>query len=388
MHHLSRVWLRVAAVLALIAAEAVLYGFSYPFFSLALADRGVATWLIGLNASVASAGILFVGPFLPRLIAGVGVRLLVAGQFLVSMLCFAALLFTDDLLAWFVARFIMGTCFAAMWTTTEIWLNGVAPEQHRGRIIGASGTLYACCQFLGPLLLGVTGATGPTPLLAAMVPLAMGVALSLMMSPRIASAVDSEEEPEGSWAGLVAALPIAGPIIAASFLTGIGETAMQSLLPLYGTDHGLNVTEAASLVSIFALGEAVMVSALGWLSDRRGRRFVLLLTSATAAASTLLLPLAMGNPAFLWPVLFVSGGTVAGLYTLGVVLIGQDFRGQRLTVVATGFAMAYSAGSVLGATPMGALMGWLGYEALPIGIGTMFLLLFLALLPRRAGAPT
>lgn len=387
MHHLTRAWLRVAAVLALIAAEAVIFGFSYPFFSLALADRGVATWLIGLNASVAGAGILFMGPFLPGLIAAVGLRRLVAGQFLVSMLCFAALLFTDNLLAWFVARFIMGTCFAAMWTTTEIWLNGVAPEQHRGRIIGASGTLYAACQFLGPMLLGVTGATGPMPLLTAMVPLAMGVTLALLTSPHIANAVESEEEPEGSWAGLVAALPIAGPIIAASFLTGIGETAMQSLLPLYGTHHGLGITESASLVAIFALGEAVMVSALGWLSDRRGRRFVLLLTSATAAASTLLLPFAIGNPLLVWPVLFVSGGTVAGLYTLGVVLIGQDFRGQRLTVVATGFAMAYSAGSVLGATPMGALMGWFGYEALPIGIGGMFLLLFLALLPRRRAAP-
>lgn len=154
------------------------------------------------------------------------------------MLCFAALLFTDNLLAWFVARFIMGTCFAAMWTTTEIWLNGVAPEQHRGRIIGASGTLYAACQFLRPPASGCDEHRTDAPA-RGHGSAGHGRYPALLTSPHIANAVENEEEPEGSWAGLVAALPIAGPIIAASFLTGIGETAMQSLLPLYGTHHGL-----------------------------------------------------------------------------------------------------------------------------------------------------
>ena len=47
-----RSW-RVAGVLILIGAEALLYGFSYPFFSLALEKRELANWLIGLNASLA-----------------------------------------------------------------------------------------------------------------------------------------------------------------------------------------------------------------------------------------------------------------------------------------------------------------------------------------------
>jgi hypothetical protein len=83
-------------------------------------------------------------------------------------------------------------------------------------------------------------------------------------------------------------------------------------------------------------------------------------------------------------VLFIGGGTIAGIYTLGVVLIGTDFRGQRLAVVSTGFAMAYAAGSIVGSTPVGYLIDLLGAEALPISIAACFLGLTIFLLRKPA----
>jgi MFS family permease len=95
----TRVW-RIAGVLVLIGAEAFLYGYSYPFFSLALEKRELANWLIGLNASIANAGILFVGPFLPRLIDRFGLKYVVATMFGISFLSFAAILAADNLTTW------------------------------------------------------------------------------------------------------------------------------------------------------------------------------------------------------------------------------------------------------------------------------------------------
>jgi MFS family permease len=369
--------IRVASVLSLIAAEAFLYGFTYPYFSLALNERAVPLWLIGLNASLASAGILIAGPFLPRLIDAMGLRQLVVAQFTVSLTCFVVLLFTDNLIVWFTSRFIMGTCFASLWTTTEIWLNGISPEEHRGRIIGASGTLYAFFQFVGPLVLGRTGAIGPIPIIAAIIPLALSIVVALSVGSSVGEVED--DEPDGNLSALMSALPIAAPLMAVAFLTGIGETAMQSLLPLYGRHHGLDVPAASFLVAVFSLGEAVLVMVLGWLADRSGRRSTLLLCTAVAAVSTALVPLVINLHSLLWVVLFFAGGTIAGLYTLGVVLIGYDFRGQKLVVVSTGFAMAYSAGSVIGATPVAAAMERFGFETLPVGAAGMFASLFVAI---------
>jgi MFS family permease len=374
---------RVAGVLILIGAEALLYGYSYPFFSLALEKMGLANWLIGLNASIAGAGILIVGPILPRLIATIGLRKLVAGLFAGSLLSFAAILLADHVAVWFAARFVMGACFAALWTTTEIWLNGVVDDRHRGRIIGASGTLYATCQFIGPLVLGGVGVTGSLPLIVAMVPLAAGVAVALSIKPMVG---DAEDEEAFDTHSLRLSLTLAGSLVAAAFLGGIGETAMQSLLPLYGLAQGLNAAQAAGLVAVFSLGEAVLVAVLGWMADRHGRRFTLLTTAIVAALSSALIPLAVGNVFLLDPVLFLAGGAISGIYTLGVVLIGQDFRGAKLAVVSTGFAMAYSAGSIVGSTPVGYLIDLLGPEALPLSIAAGFVGLTLFLFFFRPGS--
>ena len=379
-----KLW-RVAGVLVLIGAEALIYGYSYPFFSLALEKRELATWLIGLNASLAGAGILIVGPALPWLIGRFGVRLVVSGLFAISLASFAAILAVDHLVVWFAARFVMGACFAALWTATEIWLNGVVDDRHRGRIIGASGTLYATCQFFGPLILGGVGVTGSLPLVVAMVPLAVGIAVAL--SIRSAAGEVEEEENLGDTKSLRAALTLAGSLVAAAFLAGIGETAMQALLPLYGLMHGFDDAGAAYLVAIFSLGEAVLVAGLGWMADRYGRRLTLLLCAGTATLAAAAIPIAVVSQVALWPVLFVGGGTIAGIYTLGVVLIGTDFRGHRLAVVSTGFAMAYAAGSIVGSTPVGYLIDLFGAEALPISIAVAFLGLTLFLLRRPATAP-
>jgi MFS family permease len=362
---------RVAGVLVLIGAEALLYGYSYPFFSLALEKRELATWLIGLNASLAGAGILIVGPVLPWLIDRVGLRQLVAALFAISLLSFGAILAMDHVLVWFVARFVMGACFAALWTTTEIWLNGVVDDRHRGRIIGASGTLYAGCQFVGPLILGGVGVTGSLPLIVAMVPLAIGVVVAL--SIRSAKGEVEDEENLGDTKSLRLALTVAGALVAAAFLGGIGETAMQALLPLYGLAHGVDDAGAAQLVALFSLGEAVLVAVLGWMADRYGRRFTLLTCSIFASVTCALLPFVTGSAFTLWPVLFLAGGAISGIYTLGVILMGQDFRGQTLAYVSTGFAMAYAAGSIVGSTPVGYLIDVFGPEALPVSIAVGFL---------------
>ena len=148
---------------------------------------------------------------------------------------------------------------------------------------------------------------------------------------------------------------------------------MQSLLPLYGLAHGLDDAGAARLVAVFSLGEAVLVA--GARLDGRPLRPR---SHAARRASSRRRPAAPARspsaaPLLLRPVLFLAGGTIAGIYTLGVILIGQDFRGQRLAVVSTGFAMAYSAGSIVGSTPVGYLIDLFGPEALPVSIAVGFL---------------
>jgi MFS family permease len=368
---------RVTGILFLISVEAILGSFSFPFFSLALEKLGLSNWLIGLNASLAGVGILIVGPFLPRLISLLGLRELVASLFLISLLSFGALLATDSIGVWFVSRFVMGACFAGLWSTTEIWLNGVVDDRHRGRIIGAAGTLYAGTQFLGPLTLSATGVTGVLPLIAAMLPLAVAIVVALSIrSP----AGQSEKTNFGKPEGLALALTLAGSLITLSFLAGVLETSMQSLLPLFGLAHGLTDAGASQILVIFSLGEAVLVALLGFFADRHGREKMLKFCAIPAIVVMIGLPVSIFQFSALGPILFLAGGVISGVYMLGVIQIGQEFRGQRLVVVSTGFAMAYAAGAVVGSTPIGYAIDLFGADALPILISAGFLVLIIVIL--------
>jgi hypothetical protein len=108
------------------------------------------------------------------------------------------------------------------------------------------------------------------------------------------------------------------------------------------------------------------------MADHFGRRMTLRLCVLVATVSTLAIPVVVDVIPLLWAVLFFAGGTGAGIYTLGIVLIGQDFRGHTLAVVSTGFAMAYAAGSIIGSAPVGYLIDLFGPEALPLAVAIGF----------------
>jgi len=364
----------IIGILFLLTSEAVISAFAYPYFSLALEKHHLANWAIGLNASLAGAGILFVGPFLPRLLATVGTARLAAAMYAVPFLCFGAILAFDSVFVWFAARFVMGACFAALWATTEIWLNGVVSDDRRGRIMSLAMILYTGAQFLGPLLVSATGVVGSLPLIVAMVPLALGfiIAFTVGEDPGVASGAPGPME---SGSGFRAAFSLARSLIVASFLIGLASAVIQSLLPLFAVAHGLSDADASKLVAVFGLGEVILVGVVGLAADRYGRWRLFRLCAIPALLVAAALPLVADNTGVLVVALFVAGGTLGAVYTLGLILIGQDFRGQMLAVVSTGFAMAYSAGAVVGSTPIGYLIDVFGPSALPIAIAVSLALL-------------
>jgi predicted MFS family arabinose efflux permease len=266
----------------------------------------------------------------------------------------------------------MGACFAALWSTTEIWLNGVVDDRHRGRIIGAAGTVYAGAQFLGPLGLSMTGVTGVLPLIAAMLPLAAAVIVALCIR---STGSESDDTHAGASESLKLAFTLAGSLIAMSFLAGVLETSMQSLLPLYALAHGLTDQGASQMLALFSVGEAILVAALGFFADRYGRECALKLCIIPAIAVMIAMPASIFHISVLGPTLFLAGGAISGVYTLGVIQIGHEFHGQRLAIVSTGFAMAYAAGAVVGSTPVGLAIDVFGTAALPSMISAGFLAL-------------
>jgi MFS family permease len=164
------------------------------------------------------------------------------------------------------------------------------------------------------------------------------------------------------------------------------ESAQFALLPVWALDAGMGERTAAGLISVWLSGNILLQYPLGWLADRWRRRRVMMLCTGVAALGQLLVPLLVGTPALLWPLLVLLGGTMGGLYTLSLVLVGERFRGTDLTRANTAFVMTFQLGAIAGPPFTGATMDAAGPASFPLALLLPLVLLGLVLASPRLNA--
>ncbi|MEO2175340.1 MAG: hypothetical protein ABGY96_14715 [bacterium] len=71
--------------------------------------------------------------------------------------------------------------------------------------------------------------------------------------------------------------------------------------------------------------------------------------------------------------MFVFGGISGMIYTLGVILIGEQFKGAMLATATTAFTACWGIGSVIGPLVAGAGMDLFGVENMALIVFVLFL---------------
>lgn len=367
----SRNW-SLAAAIAAVAVFGLGVGQFAPLLSLLLDTRGVDPTLNGLNAAATSVGIVL-GPLLaPR-----GVRVLGMNRFL--LLCFAldisgvlALKVFDTIAAWFVLRFLLGLIGSNIFTASEAWINRLAGDAGRGRVLGLYAALLSAGFGLGPLLLALTGVHGWAPFLVN-----AGIS-ALAMLPLFAAgqgALDLGEGQTGIGTGIVRRAPLIFLTVA---LYGLFEFALMTLLPVWGLRHGMDAREAAGTLSGVYLGAIALQLPVGWLSDRLSRQSALRLCAAVGLLGAALLTALPLSGAWLFGLLFVWGGIVSATYPVALSMAGDRFPTGELVAVNAAVISAYGVGSLAGPVLGGVAMDvWnpQGLPALFIALFALFLLL-------------
>jgi MFS family permease len=354
-------------------------GLIFPLTSIVLKQRGISVIAIGLNATVYSLAILLTGPFLPAIIHRIGLlKSMIAGA-LLSGVFVTGLALDDSLWLWFPLRFCIGFCGGMHWVGSETWINQMAHEQHRGRIVGAYATIWSMGIAAGPLILKFIGVDGALPFIASGCLMA-AAALPLLVVPGVEN---SHMAPAHN---LVLRIVFIAPVaIGAGFFSGFLETAVLALLPVYGLDSGFDTAYALVLVSLYAVGSFVCQPFIGWVADEIRFKTIAIFVAAVSSFVVLFLPFYLHFPILIGSLIFVWGGSVGGYYTLGMLKVGQCFKGSDLTAASSMFVMAYTAGMVVGPLFCSASMqvaGPSGLLVLPAIVPAFFILLVL----RREGA--
>ena len=338
-----------------------------PLISLVLERRGIAEWLIGLNGAMTSLAVLVLGPLLPRLIAAIGPSAAMFAGLLIGATATLTMPFVPDLTAWFVLRFVTGAGIALPWLVTETWINLVASDGVRARLMGLYSAALFAGMALGPAVLDAVGTTGTRPFELAVV--AMGLAAVPLMTVREFA---PKIQPVSAGLSPRAMIRSTPTVALAAIAAGLCEFAMFSLLPVYGVRQGLSSSTALQTLSVFTVGAIVLQIPLGWLADSLSGRHMLALIGSMTALLVPLLALTLGHSPLAWPILFILGGLVLGYDTLGLTLLGRQYEPVRVPVASAAFLMLYEAGAVAGPMLAGGGMAlWAphGYLAVFVLIG-------------------
>ncbi len=333
--------LSLAAVIAANAGLGLAYGIGYPLTSLSFERWGTASWLTGAAGAAPALAVLVALPLVPAIARRLGtVPAMVLGC-LLAAIGFALMPLLDSPAAWIALRMLQGAGITLPWLVGETWLNTVADNRTRGRVMSLFVVSLFAGFAAGPLAVGWFGTEGWPPVLIGIGALAL-TAVPLVLARRLAPPVEGH-----GGAGLLPAARLVPLAMAGALAAGLLEMGNLALLPVYALHAGLDEAGGLRLLTALILGGLVLQFAVGWLSDRLPRRALLVTLGLLCAALSAALAPAITAGAGL-AVAFLLGGAVLGVYSLSLTILGERVRGPNLAVANAAFLICYQLGAIAG----------------------------------------
>lgn len=357
----------LAGVIAAMAVVNLVYGITFPLLALVLNEQGVSKTLIGISTVVQAAAVIVIAPWAPRLMSAISPARLMQLMTVLLAVLFVVAGWYPDVWFWFPLRFLIGAASALLWIASEALINELAEESWRGRIIGLYAAVGAAGFAMGPLLLIATGSAGLLPfLVTSLLILVAGLPLFLVQAMRLDQ---HEEDATGLWK----IFWLAPTVMVANVVYAAAVESLLTFFPLFGLGLGLSEHVSLWLMTLVGLGGMMLVLPIGWLADHVNRMGLLLACTLLTMIGLLCMPRLVQVPLVADAYAFVFGGIESMIYALGVILVGQQFRGAMLAAATTLFTACWGVGTIIGPLVVGIGMDRLGSASMPLVIFAFYL---------------
>jgi MFS family permease len=375
-------WLSIAAAIASISVVGIAIGLGVPLLSVILETRGHSASMIGLNTAVAGLASIAAAPIATPLALRLGVARTILLMIATGALAFIGFYFAPSFWMWFPLRALLHVALTVLFILSEFWISVSAPPHRRGFVLGIYATVLSLGFAFGPWLFAQMGSAGFLP---------FGVAFALVLLAALPVLAAWKESPaiheEGAdAAGFLSYIWLVPTATAAVLVFGAVETGGFALFPVYGNRIGYSEADAALLLTMIGLGNVILQIPLGIFSDKiHDRRVLLAACSAIGLLGMVALPFLAHNWYLTAAMLFVWGGVVAGLYTVGLAHLASKLTGRELASANAAFVFCYGFGMLLGPQAIGIGMDLFG----PPGFGyalALFFVAYLVLVTRRIAA--
>ena len=298
------------------------------------------------------------------LLANVGHVRVFAG--LASLASSAALLHALFLTpsAWFVLRLLTGFCMSGIYITAESWLNNIAGNQNRGRILATYMVIGMGGGTLGQFLIGVDHPGGFGLFILT------SVLLSLSLVPLSLTRTNPPRVRRRKKANIAAVYRTAPMALVGATAAGLTHSSILTMGPVYGTQVGLTNIQVGWMMGALLFGAMANMIPLGRLSDRIPRRRVILAITLASALLTTLMSTATAGPLLLVGVMLVYGALTFPVYALSMSHMNDLLEPAQLVSGAAALVTFMGSGAIAGPVLTAAMMTLVGLNGMWIALAT------------------
>ncbi|MBB6012496.1 MFS transporter [Aquamicrobium sp. NLF2-7] len=362
-------WLPMIAAISAISVVGIAIGLGMPLLSVILETRGYSASMIGLNTAIAGIASIAAAPLATPLAARFGVAWTMLAMITTGALAFTGFYFVPYFWMWFPLRALLHLSLTVLFILSEFWISTSAPPHRRGLVLGIYATVLSLGFAAGPWIFSKLGSTGFMPF-GTTVALVALAAIPIIAARNESPPIHRDGETKTGFLRYIWLVPTA---TAAVLVFGAVETGGFALFPVYGSRIGYSEADAALLLTMIGLGNVLLQIPIGMLSDKvSDRRYLLLLCASVGMVGTAFMPLFAQNWHLMAGLLFLWGGVVAALYTVGLAHLGSQLSGHELASANAAFVLCYGIGMVLGPQAIGIGMDLFG----PPGFGWSLALFF------------
>lgn len=255
---------------------------------------------------------------------------------------------------WALMRVVIGFGFAGIYITAESWLNNTATNESRGQALSA----YMIVQMLGIVASqGLLAVGDPFGYDLFLIP---SILVSLAFLPILLADTPAPTFDTTARLGFVELFRISPLGCVGMLISGGVFSAMFGMASVWGTLSLLSVGQIALFTTFLYVGGLLLQYPVGWLSDRKDRRSIMLWLSVAAA---LVLALASAVALPFWGLLGVAailGGITYPMYSLLIAYTNDFLSKEQMAAASAGLIFLNGVGAIFGPLVVGWLMGVVG----------------------------
>jgi MFS family permease len=251
---------------------------------------------------------------------------------------------TESAPAWAWLRFVTGLCLAGQYVVAESWLNNLATNENRGRLLAIYAVVTSGAFGMGQLLLFRMDARAITGFAIASIITSLAIAPVALSEEAVAPGL-AEERDHISLRELAELVPTG---VGSCLLVGVAHGALTGMAAIYATRVGLSTGRIGLFVAAPNIGGMLLHWPVAAASDDIDRRAVGFAASCTAIGAAVLLLLGPSSSSMALLLMAALGGFSYPLYSVAAAYTNDWIEPEHVNAAASQLVTLYGFGAVIG----------------------------------------